>query len=39
MEKDLMDRPVITMRSKYTDAPSFWAKYGKNQKNRNFNLS
>jgi hypothetical protein len=29
MEKDPTDRSVITMRSKYTDVPSFWAKYGK----------
>jgi hypothetical protein len=39
MEKDPTDRSVITMRPKYTDAPSFWAKYGKNRKNRIFNLS
>jgi hypothetical protein len=38
MEKDPTDRSAITMRSKYTDAPSFWAKYGKNPKNSDFQL-
>jgi hypothetical protein len=36
MEKNPTDHSVV---SKYTGAPSSWAKYGKNKQNRIFNLS
>jgi hypothetical protein len=38
MEKDPTDRSVPLMRSKYIDAPSLGAEYGKNRKTDFFHL-